>query len=580
MLLSACLAAALLAAGAEAAASLPPLSLPRIDFLATEIVDVDSPPASDDPLLSRAALEAVAAEAIAWAASHGLLMHAAPSGEAEGEGGGGAAAASRAPRLVHAPFSLFPAAYPAEQLTQASAVLAPLFGQLVDRVGRDVPWLSRTLKGAADSDDFTRQLLRLCAQIQREGEAQGARLAILRSDYMLHEPLGAAEGQLLQVELNTIASSFGALAARVGQLQSVLVQRHPDVRRHVWRQAGSPSALSLPQRMPPSAAVSELAAAMARAHTLYEGDAASILFVVQPDEANALDQDALADELWASHGVRVVRRTLAQIANEARLVGKERRLVLGGGGGVGRFLGVGGGSGGSGEGVEVSVVYFRSGYTPSDYPTGRHWEARATIERSRAVKCPCIQHQLVGCKKVQQQLALPGELERFVSSADAATLRTVFAGLWSLDGAIEPPAEAPPEEHEAAHHMRLAMERPDDYVMKPQREGGGHNLFGEELVAALQTFSREQRSAYILMQRIAPRRSPAVLVRDGTLMLGPAVSELGVYSTLLTAADGKVILNQPAGHLVRTKLDGVNEGGVAAGFAVLSSPLASGTRTR
>ena len=290
MLLSACLAAALLAAGAEAAASLPPLSLPRIDFLATEIVDVDSPPASDDPLLSRAALEAVAAEAIAWAASHGLLMHAAPSGEAEGEGGGGAAAASRAPRLVHAPFSLFPAAYPAEQLTQASAVLAPLFGQLVDRVGRDVPWLSRTLKGAADSDDFTRQLLRLCAQIQREGEAQGARLAILRSDYMLHEPLGAAEGQLLQVELNTIASSFGALAARVGQLQSVLVQRHPDVRRHVWRQAGSPSALSLPQRMPPSAAVSELAAAMARAHTLYEGDAASILFVVQPDEANALDQ--------------------------------------------------------------------------------------------------------------------------------------------------------------------------------------------------------------------------------------------------------------------------------------------------
>ena len=49
-------------------------------------------------------------------------------------------------------------------------------------------------------------------------------------------------------------------------------------------------------------------------------------------------------------------------------------------------------------------------------------------------------------------------------------------------------------------HMRLAFERPDDYVMKPQREGGGHNFFGEELCAALESMTREQRSAFILMQ--------------------------------------------------------------------------------
>ena len=34
--------------------------------------------------------------------------------------------------------------------------------------------------------------------------------------------------------------------------------------------------------------------------------------------------------------------------------------------------------------------------------------------------------------------------------------------------------------------------------------------------------------------------------------------------------------NKAAGHLVRTKIEGVDEGGVAAGFAVLSSPLAAG----
>eukprot|EP00966_Prymnesium_polylepis_P251193 5807924-Prymnesium_polylepis.1 len=50
------------------------------------------------------------------------------------------------------------------------------------------------------------------------------------------------------------------------------------------------------------------------------------------------------------------------------------------------------------------------------------------------------------------------------------------------------------EEREAAEAMAGAMARPSDYVMKPQREGGGNNFFGDEMREALRTFSREQRS--------------------------------------------------------------------------------------
>ena len=225
--------------------------------------------------------------------------------------------------------------------------------------------------------------------------------------------------------------------------------------------------------------------------------------------------------------------------------------------------------------LEVALVYFRAGYTPNDYPTNKEWEARTTLERSHAIKCPCIEHHLVGCKKVQQQLALPGELQRFMTQSEATTLRNVFAGLWSLAGPAEPSDSAPAEEHVAAMHMRLARERPQEYVMKPQREGGGHNYFGEELAEALTTLSREQRASYILMQRIRPRKTNAVLVRDGHPTVGQAASELGVYSTLMSIKPEKIVLNQAAGTLVRTKLDGVDEGGVAAGFAVLSSVLAA-----
>ena len=149
---------------------------------------------------------------------------------------------------------------------------------------------------------------------------------------------------------------------------------------------------------------------------------------------------------------------------------------------------------------QVAVAYLRAGYSPDDHPTSRQWDARLLLERSHAIKCPCIEHHLVGCKKVQQQLALPGELERFLSVDEATTMRTVFAGLWSLAGPADPAESAPAEEHVSAMHMRLAREKPSEYVMKPQREGGGHNFFGEELRAALESMTREQRSAFILMQ--------------------------------------------------------------------------------
>ncbi len=545
-----------------------PLSAPPPTDYPAQSLDLPAPRRADDDLpdgiSSRAQCEAMVADAVAWAGMNALLVHA-PSAviipTEDGDGASAAPAPTTGPLLAHAPFSLLPAEFPADQLEHARR-LAPLFGSLVERVGCDVPWLSRTLRGAADGDDFTRRLLDLCARVQREGATQPARLALLRSDYMLHEPDGASgPSRLLQVELNTIASSFGALGSKACELHASMAQRWEAYRQHVWLACGKPSRLNLGDALPPSEAVPQLAAALARAHAEYGNADASVLFVVQPDERNAIDQQLISEQLWTAHSVRVVRRTLTQLAHEAKLVGKERRLQLAGG-------------------AEVSVVYFRAGYTPADYPSNRQWDARATLERSHAIKCPCIEHQLVGCKKVQQQLAVAGELERFVSAEDAALMRTVFAGLWSLSGADEPDDSADADEHAAAQHMRLALERPSEYVMKPQREGGGHNFFGSELTDALRTLSREQRSAYILMQRIVPRVRPAVLVRGGAPMVGMAESELGIYSSLLTLGAGRVLLNDVAGHLVRTKMSGVNEGGVAAGFAVISSPMATKAQKR
>ena len=46
-----------------------------------------------------------------------------------------------------------------------------------------------------------------------------------------------------------------------------------------------------------------------------------------------------------------------------------------------------------------------------------------------------------------------------------------------------------------------------------------------------------------------------------------------MFITSLFDGEGKEIINKHAGHLLRTKLSGTDEGGVATGFSVVSSPL-------
>ncbi|KAF6145213.1 hypothetical protein GIB67_041408 [Kingdonia uniflora] len=150
-------------------------------------------------------------------------------------------------------------------------------------------------------------------------------------------------------------------------------------------------------------------------------------------------------------------------------------------------------------------------------------------------------------------------VSRFLENKDdIAQLRKSFAGLWSLDDSTV---------------INVAIERPELFVLKPQREGGGNNIYGQnvsETLLKLQKEGSEEFAAYILMQRIFPTVSPAFLVREGICHQDHVISELGIYGAYLRNRE-KVIINEQSGYLMRTKVSSSNEGGVAAGFAVLDS---------
>ena len=124
----------------------------------------------------------------------------------------------------------------------------------------------------------------------------------------------------------------------------------------------------------------------------------------------------------------------------------------------------------------------------------------------------------------------------------------------------------------------LGLNAPESYVLKPQREGGGNNLYGEALRAQLAKFTPDapigsdgDLSSFILMQRILPPVNRTLCLRNGEMQELETLSELGIYGGYLRVGED-VAMNVVGGHLLRTKAASSDEGGVAAGYAVLDSP--------
>ncbi|KAJ3135794.1 hypothetical protein HK100_002287 [Physocladia obscura] len=311
---------------------------------------------------------------------------------------------------------------------------------------------------------------------------------------------------------------FNLLVHTVSQDSAFLVSVMDEF---LYDRSDSPVKYNLPENN----SLTGLTKALARAWELYNNKSAVVVMVVQPGEKNTFDQRWLENSLFEQYNVKLIRRSMAEINEQGTLSGADRKLILTGN-------------------IEVAVAYFRAGYAPTDYPTEKEWDSRLLIERSHAIKCPNVAYHLVGSKKIQQILANPNILEKFVPHKPHANLlRSSFTGLFPLDTSLSGLAA-----------VASALESPERYVMKPQREGGGNNIYGVDVRTALQKLTPAERNAYILMELIKPPPARGILVRDGVAFERDVISELA------------------AGHLLRTKVADSNEGGVAAGYSVLDSP--------
>ncbi|MEQ2260710.1 hypothetical protein XENORESO_000458 [Xenotaenia resolanae] len=334
---------------------------------------------------------------------------------------------------------------------------------------------------------------------------------------------------LKQIEINTIAASFGGLSSRT-----------PDVHRHVLKVAGR---LEDSQRILDNNPAAGLARGLAKAWELYGSERAVVMFLVEEAQRNIFDHRYIESELW-KRNIPTIRKRFDDVYKTGSL-DLEKRLIV--------------------DGKEVAVVYFRNGYMPQNYTNEQCWDVRLMMERSTAIKCPDISTHLAGTKKVQQVLARPGVLEKFFPDQPQVVeqIRSTFTGLYTLDMGPE-----------GDKTVAMALAEPNHFVLKPQREGGGNNIYGSEITQVLGEVKQStERMAYILMDKISPPPIQNYLLRrDAPLTVSNCLSELGVFGAYVRQGE-HMVMNECVGHLLRTKGSEHTDGGVAAGVAVLDNPL-------
>jgi glutathione synthase len=449
---------------------------------------------------------------------------------------------------IHAPFTLLPTPFP-RKLFERAHWLQRMYDILYARVAMDTEFLDHVMgtEGVGAVDDFVASLWKGWKSLRDEGIVQPLQLGLFRSDYLLHQP-SEHQQVLKQVEFNTISSSFGPLSDRVTALHRYLVQATDYYHA---------TPLLSDSNIPPNDALGTLASGLAAAHHVYGVQQARILFVVQPGERNIFDQRWLEYELLEKHSIKVIRLTFAEVASHCSSQSShilKAKLPS------------------SDTTFEIAVVYYRAGYTPTDYPTPQQFETRVFLERTRAIKCPSINLQLAGSKKVQEVLTQPGVLESFLSNPikwgnqdlfmedDLREIRENWMGMWGLD--IENGEGAARARKEAAN-----------LVLKPQREGGGNNIYKANIPAFLDKLPESELRVWIAMELMVPPDSRNVLVSagSGVAVEKSVVSELGVFGWALFGVQGQPVEEKTGGWLVRTKGKESDEGGVAVGFSVLDS---------
>ncbi|KAI3407379.1 hypothetical protein GPALN_002322 [Globodera pallida] len=432
------------------------------------------------------------------------------------------------------PFALFPSPFPRRLFEEAQAVQKTL-QLLYFRVSRDYSFLKETHREAGETDDGLRRVLDILDDVNKNGVKKPITLILQRSDYMCHVNSETGEYELKQIEVN-IGPIGGSCEA----------QSLSKLHRRVLSKLGLTD-----NNLPINEACTGIAEALTKAWNYFGDPLAIIVFMSYTKVQGIFGQRLIEYEIerLSKQQIKVVRLTLQECGEKLILDPNDSSLSY--------------------NGRKVAIIYQVNFISEKDWRTETEWDIRRKLERSTAILTSNAHSELASSKKVQQVLALPGMLERFlpdVKEEIVQSIRKTFAGLWGLDN----------DDAKTRAVIKRAIEHPEKFVLKKNGDGGGNNFWDNQLAEQLRTLSQKERAGLILMEKLEPLRvtNYSIRPRQATSQFESMTGELGIIGYFLGNAKTMGALdNAPRGYVLRTKPADAREGGIGTGIGVLDSPL-------
>ncbi|KAF2773567.1 glutathione synthetase ATP-binding domain-like protein [Teratosphaeria nubilosa] len=417
--------------------------------------------------------------------------------------------------------------------------------ELYMRVAADETWLLKVLAPLLEHDNFLSTLWDIYKQVKAAGVVQDIICGIFRCDYMLHGQ-SHADAALKQVEVNTTCLAGCCHASHVARMHHHLLQiRGADTSKLAYKPAN----------------IDNVVSCLAQAHKLYISSTPAeletttstcVLMPVQIRNVNTTDERPIDYALW-DQGIPCYRCDWPDILAHTRLT-PSRQLMY-------RH------SLDSTMEFEVSVIYFRAGFEPFEYirfPHGK--ETRLRLEMSRSIKAPDFLTHLSTLKIVQQALNDIGTLEVFLPDSNPEARSEGMATFMPMT----------PLDSEQGRSIASEAELAKHYVLKPNLEGGGNNIYRNDILAFVSELPVERLKHYTLMRLIEPPPTQSLLLAGEEMYDGEVISELGVLGTCIwrKTREGavEVMRNEAAGWTFKTKPAAVDEMSVVKGYGCFDCP--------
>ena len=482
--------------------------------------------------------KSVAQDTVEWALAHGVGFKTGPF------------------TTTHAPFTLTPTTISRDRFDTLKSK-AGVLGKLIHGVSEDDKFIQGAIEPLVDGDPFFRHLYTKFKELQVDGLGSEKRLPLLimRSDFMDDAIVGPK-----LIEFNSIAAGMGPFGEKVHDLHNYVQTQHSST----WKEYTTTTTATIAgsNGLVENTAINSLANGIASAtlkikNEFNDDGPPRFLMIVQPNEDNVLDQHLLEYALQKK-GIQTIRKSFRELHNtlktgEVKEDGGGSRLILDGIG-------------------TIDTVYLRSGYLHCDYYAAdlddkenccqSLLKTRTFLEQHRVAMNATLRQQMASSKRVQTLLSEmePLDLTKFgLSLEEAVTVKELL------------PRNFPVTEKTIdwieANQIDL-----DDWVLKNQGEGGGHAIFGKDIITKLEQLSSKDYDAWCIMQRLkpAPRTAPTILVRKGEPEIClDLISEIGVFTVHTDGVPENE--NGYAGYLIRSKPSLTTEGGVHSGMGVLDS---------